>query len=112
MGRLVANTSKIDEVSLYEKYEDLLLKALSIKATPRKHANVIQHIMGFFKKDIGSEEKQELLETIDQYKNGTIPLIVPITLLKHYVRKYRKDYLLKQVYLEPYPLELKLRNHV
>ena len=69
-------------------------------------------MMGYFKKDLSSDEKQELLEVIKEYKDGYVPLIVPITLMNHYVRKYRKDYLAKQTYLNPHPIELQLRNHV
>ena len=70
------------------------------------------HMMGFFKKDLSPEEKRELLEVVNHYKQGLIPLIVPVTLLLHYVRKYNQPYLKNQWYLEPHPLELKLRNHV
>jgi len=68
--------------------------------------------MGYFKKDLGADEKQELLEVISHYKRGLIPLIVPVTLLGHYVRKYRQPYLKEQTYLNPHPVELMLRNHV
>ena len=68
--------------------------------------------MGYFKKELSSDEKQELLETIKNYADYLIPIIVPITLLNHYVRKYDKTYLQKQVFLSPHPMELKLRNHV
>jgi uncharacterized protein YbgA (DUF1722 family) len=68
--------------------------------------------MGYFKRDITSDEKQELLEVIGSYRKGIVPLIVPITLLGHYVRKYKPPYLLNQHYLQPHPVELALRNHV
>jgi uncharacterized protein YbgA (DUF1722 family) len=77
-----------------------------------KNENVLLHIMGYFKKDLGADEKQELLEVISHYKRGLIPLIVPVTLLGHYVRKYRQPYLKEQTYLNPHPMELMLRNHV
>jgi uncharacterized protein YbgA (DUF1722 family) len=70
------------------------------------------HIMGYFKKDLTADEKQELLEIIDQYKNGNLPLIVPITLLNHFVRLYDQQYLADQYYLHPHPVELRLLNHV
>jgi uncharacterized protein YbgA (DUF1722 family) len=70
------------------------------------------HIMGYFKKDLSADEKQELLGVINDYKRGLIPLIVPVTLLSHYVRKYRQPYLKEQTYLNPHPMELMLRNHV
>jgi len=70
------------------------------------------HMMGYFKKELSSWEKGEMLEVIDQYRMNLIPLIVPLTLLRHYVRKYDQAYLKEQTYLDPHPLELQLRNHV
>jgi len=112
MGRLVARSDQRPFRERVATYQNLLLEALRIKSTPKKHADVLIHIMGFFKKELSSVEKQELLEIINKHKNGLIPLIVPITLLLHYVRKYDQPYLKNQYYLEPHPLELKLRNHV
>jgi uncharacterized protein YbgA (DUF1722 family) len=68
--------------------------------------------MGYFKKDPSADEKQELLEIFEKYREGYIPLIVPVTLINHFVRKYRQSYLDQQVYLNPHPIELQLRNHV
>ena len=68
--------------------------------------------MGYFKKNLSPAEKEELLEIVDKYRKGYIPLIVPVTLLNHYVRKYDQSYLKSQYYLDPHPIELKLRNHV
>ena len=93
------------------KYETLLMQALRLKATPKKHTNVLMHMTGYFKKVLSRDEKQELLETIDEYRKGYLPLIVPITLLNHYVRKYQEAYLAGQTYLQPHPMELQLRNH-
>lgn len=97
---------------LYRQYQTLLMESLQLKTTPEKNANVLQHMMGCFKGQLSSGEKQELLEVIDNYRQGYIPFFVPITLIKHYVRKYNQPYLKKQVYLHPHPLELQLRNHV
>lgn len=112
MGKLVAQQKDQKITEIYRQYEALLMKALRLKATVKKHTNVLQHMMGYFKKYITADEKQELIEVIDDFYNGFIPLIVPITLLKHYVRKYEQTYLQDQVYLSPHPIELKLRNHV
>ena len=68
-------------------------------------------MMGYFKKQLSPDEKQELLEIFDSYRQGYTPLIVPVTLIRHLVRKYDQPYLKQQVYLNPHPLELKLRNH-
>lgn len=112
MGKLVAAGKKIPVEEMFKQYEVLLMEALSLKATVSKNTNALQHMMGYFKKHLSSDEKKELLDVIGQYKQGYIPLIVPVTLIKHYTRKYDQPYLKDQVYLNPHPIELKLRNHV
>jgi len=98
--------------NLFLQYETLLMEALKLKATPKKNVNVLQHMMGYFKKQLSADEKTELLDLIDNYQKGFLPLIVPVTLISHYVRKYDQPYLREQIYLNPHPLELQLRNHV
>jgi uncharacterized protein YbgA (DUF1722 family) len=112
MGKLVAGAKGTPLNEVYETYEGLLMEASRLKTTVKKNANVLQHMMGYFKKEISSDEKQELLGVIDQYRQQYVPLIVPITLMNHFVRKYDKPYLEEQYYLHPHPLELQLRNHV
>ncbi len=112
MGKLVARAKDVDRNELYDSYQKLLMDALKLRATLKKNANVLQHLMGYFKKELSADEKQELLEVIQQYHDGTVPLIVPITLIRHYVRKYDQPYLRDQMYLNPHPIELQLRNHV
>ncbi len=112
MGRLVAKAKELPIKELYQQYQTILMQTLQSKATPKKNANVLQHMMGYFKEQLSADEKQELLEVIDNYRQEYIPLIVPITLVQHYVRKYDQPYLKEQVYLNPHPLELQLRNHV
>jgi uncharacterized protein YbgA (DUF1722 family)/uncharacterized protein YbbK (DUF523 family) len=112
LGKLVAGAKARKPGEVLAQYESTMLQALKLLATPRKHANVLEHLMGFLKKHLSAEEKQELLALIDQFKQGLVPLIVPITLLAHYARKYDEPYLGRQFYLHPHPLELKLRNHV
>jgi len=112
MGKLVAKAKDLPLTELYQKYQTLLMESLYAKTSPRKNANVLQHMMGYFKEQLSSDEKQELLEVIENYRKEYIPLIVPITLINHYVRKYDQPYLREQVYLNPHPLELQLRNHV
>jgi len=112
MGKLVAAGKEMPLKELYARYEALLMEALRLKTTPKKNSNVLMHMMGYFKKQLASDEKQELLEIIRQYRDGYIPLIVPITLINHYVRKYNQPYLSRQTYLRPHPMELQLRNHV
>ncbi len=112
MGKLVARAKDLPLQELYQQYQNLLIESLQLGATPKKNANVLQHMMGYFKGRLFSDEKQELLEVIDHYRKEYIPLLVPITLINHYVRKYNVPYLEQQVYLNPHPLELQLRNHV
>jgi uncharacterized protein YbgA (DUF1722 family)/uncharacterized protein YbbK (DUF523 family) len=112
MGRLVAESKRIPRERFYREYEALFVAALRVKTTVKKNTNVLHHMMGYFKKKLTPDEKQELLEVIDGYRQVIVPLIVPITLVKHYVRKYDEPYLREQVYLNPHPVELRLRNHV
>ena len=112
MGKLVADGKKMPVRELYHQYQLLLMEALKLKTTISKNTNVLQHLMGYFKKQLTGDEKQELLEVFDQYRREYVPLIVPITLINHYVRKYDQPYLRQQTYLNPQPLELKLRTHV
>jgi uncharacterized protein YbgA (DUF1722 family)/uncharacterized protein YbbK (DUF523 family) len=112
MGKLVAEGKRLSLNELYQKYGTLLMEALQLRTTVKKNANVLEHMMGYFKEQLSRDEKQELLEILDEYRKGYIPLVVPITLINHYVRKYRDDYLRQQVYLNPHPIALQLRNHV
>ncbi len=112
MGQLVARAKRIKPQKLYEHYERFLMEALSLKATARKNANVLQHMIGYFKKELSSDEKREVLDIIDRYRREQIPLVVPVTIINHFVRKYNQPYLRSQYYLNPHPVELQLRNHV
>jgi uncharacterized protein YbgA (DUF1722 family)/uncharacterized protein YbbK (DUF523 family) len=112
MGKLVAGQKNLAAQDISRQYQDLLLESLKIKATAKKHINVLQHMAGYFKKQLSPDEKKELLELINNYGAGYVPLIVPVTLISHYVRKYDEPYLKEQVYLNPHPSELQLRNHV
>ena len=112
MGKLVADGKKMPLKELYSRYEGLLMEALALKTTAKKNNNVLMHLMGYFKKQLSTDEKEELLEVFDQYRQEFVPLIVPLTLINHYVRKYDQPYLKMQTYLNPHPVELKLRTHV
>lgn len=111
MGKLVANGKNQPLDQLFQEYEVQLVAALRLKATVAKNCDVLQHMMGYFKKVLSADEKKELLEIIQDYRQGLVPLIVPVTLINHYVRKYEQAYLGDQAYLQPHPLALKLRNH-
>ncbi len=112
LGPMVAGAKKHNKESLFTQYIDLFMDGIKLIATTKKNTNVLMHLVGYFKQRITSDEKAELLMIIDQYHKGLIPLIVPVTLLNHYVRKYDESYLKRQYYLNPHPVELMLRNHV
>jgi len=112
LGRLVAQGKGQPKRRLLEDYEALYMDALTRFSTVKKNTNVLQHIMGYFKNYLTGDEKAELLEVIRDYRNALVPLMVPLTLINHYVRKYDVAYLRKQVYLSPHPSELMLRTHV
>lgn len=98
--------------ALLEEYGAGFMTALAREATVKKNVNVLQHAMGYFKRELAADEKAELLEVIGQYHRGLVPLVVPLVLLRHYVRKFKEPYLARQVWLDPHPAELALRNHV
>lgn len=112
LGRLVAGATSGDRSALAEQYAAGFMDALTTIATPRKHTNVLQHMVGYFKKTLDSASRSELLTAIEDYRIGLVPLVVPITLLRHHVRAHDVRYLAEQVYLEPHPEELMVRNHV
>lgn len=112
LGRLVADARRRDRDPLRAEYEAAFMTALTRIATTRKNANVLQHMLGFFKKRLDSAARGELLSHIEDYRRGLVPLVVPITLIRHYVRLLQVPYLADQVYLNPHPKELALRNHV
>lgn len=111
MGRLVARAKQVRPAELASRYEELLLEALRLRATTAKNVNALQHMQGYFKKQLDAREKQEMVDLLSEYRRGLVPLIVPVTLVRHYVRKYQQPYLAGQSYLNPHPAELKLRNH-
>lgn len=112
LGKLVAGGSSMPIEDLYDSYIQGLTAALLKQPTAKKHGNVLLHILGYFKKQLDSWEKGEVIELIDRFKQGEHPLIVPITLLNHYVRKFGSEYLQNQWYLHPHPAELKLRSYM
>ncbi|MBP1713150.1 MAG: hypothetical protein H6Q43_1263 [Deltaproteobacteria bacterium] len=112
MGRLVAGGRELPLKELYARYQEIFLEALQLKTTNKKHTNVLMHMLGYFKGQLSAGEKQEMLELIEQYRLEALPIVVPMTLMSHYVRKYNESYLKEQTYLQPHPAELHLRNHV
>jgi uncharacterized protein YbgA (DUF1722 family)/uncharacterized protein YbbK (DUF523 family) len=111
MGRLLAQAPRAEVDRTAAAYERLLLQTLQLKSTVTKHINVLHHMLGYFKDLLSADEKREMLAIIEAYRGELVPLIVPVTLFNHYARKYRVSTLVDQAYLNPHPLELKLRNH-
>jgi len=112
LGRLIGQAHHHRPKELAHRYGKLFMKALAVKATVRKHVNVLQHILEYFKERLGAHEKAELLGMIGDYHHGHTPLIVPLTLIRHYVQIFDVTHILDQVYLNPHPKEIMLRNHV
>ena len=112
MGKLVADTRADTLEANAQQYIDLFSAAMKSRATRKRHVNVMQHCMGFIKNDLVSEDKQELLTLFEKYGRGEVPLVVPVTLLKYHFKKQPDNYINEQVYMNPYPEELMLRNHV
>ena len=112
LGRLVAEISCVPRARWLDAYGEGFMAALATRATTKKHVNVLQHIMGFFKTRLAAAEKRELLGIIGDYAAGLVPLVVPITLINHHVARFDVAYVRDQIYLRPHPKELMLRNHV
>lgn len=112
LGSMVAGARHYKPEKLFSEYIYGLMEGLKLVSTVKKNIKVMHHILGYFRKMISAGEKQELLEVIENYHKGYVSLIVPVTLIRHYVRKYGEQYLARQHYLNPHPVELMLRNHV
>jgi uncharacterized protein YbgA (DUF1722 family)/uncharacterized protein YbbK (DUF523 family) len=112
LGRLVAQAAGMPRAGLREAYERGFMQALALVPTTRRQTNVLMHMAGHLKKQLDKDSRDELLARIDEYRRGLVPLIVPLTLLRHHVRVHRVEYLAGQIFLEPHPGELMLRNHV
>jgi uncharacterized protein YbgA (DUF1722 family)/uncharacterized protein YbbK (DUF523 family) len=112
LGRLVAHARAIPRKDVEERYTAAFMTALAVIATPRRHANVLQHMAGYLKDRLDRDSKTELLAVVEDYRREIVPLVAPMTLFRHHLRVHDVTYLTGQVYLEPHPKELMLRNHV
>jgi len=112
LGQRVATAGRLLTEAKLDQYGALFMEALAVPATRQRHTNVLQHLARFFKKQLPGDERAELAEVIDEYRCGLVPLVVPLTLIQHHVRRFNVTYLADQVYLRPHPKELMLRNHV
>lgn len=112
LGRLVARIAQEPPAAFRDRYLALYMEALGVLATPRRHANALQHVAGHLRGRISDAEQKRVLAVIDDYARALVPLVVPVTLLRHYVELLDVPYVRDQVYLSPHPRELLLRNHV
>ncbi|ELB2938454.1 DUF523 and DUF1722 domain-containing protein [Vibrio alginolyticus] len=109
LGRLVADVANYEIEDFYQEYRLGLMKALTNRASRKSNTNVLMHLQGYFKRSLTKEEKEELATVIHDYRIGMLPLLAPLTLIKHYLNTYPDEYLAKQKFLEPYPQEMRLR---
>lgn len=112
LGRLVAGAKDLPRNEVEAAYTGAYFAAMTKFATRAKHVNVLQHLLGYLREPAPERARQELARTVEEYRQGLLPLVVPITLVRHYVHVFGIDYLAGQTYLEPHPRELQLRNHV
>ncbi len=111
MGKIAAEAKALGLEEAFARYEPLLLEAMRKPASVGRNVNVLQHMAGYFRRLGTQDERQELAEVIENYRTGLTPLIVPVTLINHHVRRHGVEYLARQAFLHPHPLELKLRNY-
>lgn len=112
LGRLVAQGKSLPRGELRARYQAAFMETLAKVATPARHANVLMHMLGHLSDQLSPEARHEVLTVIDDHRRGLVPLVVPLTLLRHYVRALKIAYLGEQTYLDPHPKELMLRNRV
>jgi uncharacterized protein YbgA (DUF1722 family)/uncharacterized protein YbbK (DUF523 family) len=111
LGRLVATAKGRVARALFDEYATGFMDALAVPATRGRHVNVLQHMAGYFDA-ADADSRRELNASIADYGQGLVPLVVPLTLIAHHARRLEVAYLLEQIYLQPHPKELMLRNHV
>ncbi len=109
IGKLLGDATELSLEQLSARYISRLMQGLQQRVSRKNHTNVLQHLQGYFKKQLTASQKAELHNTIDKYRRGLVPLMVPMTLIQHYLREYPNPYLASQVYLNPHPEDLALR---
>lgn len=109
LGRLVASQADYQPDEFYQAYRLGLMEGLKNRASRKNVTNVLMHIQGYFKRSLNKDEKAELAHVIDDYRTGLLPVLAPLTLLKHYLNAYPDDYLAHQQFLQPHPEEMRLR---
>ncbi len=112
LGPLIAGVNKNNIDQLANEYLLRMMTSLKARSSRKRHTNVLMHVMGFLKNKIDSDDKQEMIEVMDNYRHGKVPLIVPVTLMRHHLRRFPDEYISNQYYMAPYPEELMLRNMI
>jgi uncharacterized protein YbgA (DUF1722 family) len=112
LGRLVGEQKSMRPAALAAEYGAGFMAALAVHATTAKQVNVLQHLAGFCREHLDAADRRELAAVIDDYRRHLVPLVVPLTLLRHHVERHHVAYVRGQTYLEQHPKELMLRNHV
>ena len=112
IGRLVADVKQTPRAEFRDRYQAEFMQAMAKLASRGRNTNVLEHAAGYFKKQVTAASRAEFVEVVADYRNGLVPLVVPLTLVLHHVRALEVDYLAGQTFLQPHPKELMLRNHV
>jgi len=107
LDRIVAQAKRMSFGAAMEEYGRLFMEALCYRATQRKNSKVLQHMLGYFLKQLSSDERKELRGVIGDYRRSLVPLVIPLTLIRRYVEKYDVPSLQGQSYLQPHPKEVR-----
>lgn len=112
LGQIVARGRGNSLMALLEEYFEAFMTALKRRATRKSHTNAMMHILGYVKKSVAGKERNQLLTLIEEYRRGMVPLIAPMTMLRHFIENHGNPYIQKQAYLMPHPDQLGLRNQI
>ena len=112
LGRIVAEGGKKPLDELLAEYFTAFMESLKQRATRKSHTNTMMHILGYVKKTVDSAERNQFLKLVEEYRQGIVPLVAPITMLRHFIENHGSDYIKQQTYLEPHPSQMGLRNQL
>ena len=112
LGRIVAQGKKVSLENLMSEYFSLFMTVMKLKANRKSHTNVMLHLLGYLKRSVSGEDRQQILQLIEEYRQGILPLVAPMSLLRHFIKRHGSDYIKNQYYLMPHPEELGLRNSI
>ncbi len=112
LGQLVARAGIEPLDGLVAHYGEVFFAGIQKVPSRRNHANVLFHLLGYLKSQVKGDLRQDLVDAVEDYRLGAVPLVVPITLLKHYLSHFANDYINQQFYLNPHPARWGLRNDI